>query len=654
MRTSFLVRFGFVACSLLASSARADRPNVILFLVDDMGWLDSTPYGSQYYETPNMMRLSKQSMRFTDAYAMPLCSPTRATILSGQYSARHGVTSATGHLRAKGPDDSRYPDKAPPTAKFIYPNSRNFLDPQLVTLPEVLRSAGYRTGHFGKWHLGIAPQHRPDQHGFETTWFCVPDPGPPSYFSPYGVEKEGDAGGRNKVGTVTDGPDGEYITDRLTDEAVRFIKTHRDEPFYLNLCQYAVHGPWGHKPSYTDAFADKTDPRGKQKNPIMASMLKSVDESLGRVLDTLDQLDLAENTLFVFYSDNGGNTHSRTYDDRKLVNVRPGHPQYEAIQDWRKRAGGEPPTNNSPLREGKGRIYEGGQRVPLMVRWPGRVEPGTTSDAVVGPIDLYPTILEATGSDRPAEHVFDGLSLLPLLKQTGDLNRTALFTWFPHLIPAVSVRAGDYKLIRRWEPHALYPEMRELYDLSRDIGETNNLATKMPKKVAELDALIDGFITDTDAATPQPNPAYRPQLARVALDREPTRGLVPKFCEIETRQDAIRVTAAGRIPFLGTAQVRLAGPLTMQLRTRSSAGGRAKVQWKTVDQETFPDSGQSVGFDLPGGNGWHETKIDLPVQGRSGTVRIYLPANESAVDVQWIEFSGASDQVKAWDFARNR
>ncbi|TWU01584.1 sulfatase [Neorhodopirellula pilleata] len=653
MRPLFLL-FNLVACSLLALPAHGERPNVILFLVDDMGWIDSTPYGSQYYETPNIMRLANQSMRFTDAYAVPLCSPTRATILSGQYSARHGVTSASGHLPARSADASRYPEKASPTAKFIYPTSKNFLDPQLIVLPEVLRSAGYRTGHFGKWHMGIAPQHRPDQHGFETTWFCVPDPGPPSYFSPYGVTQEGNAGGRQKVGTITDGPEGEYITDRLTDEAVRFIKTHRNEPFYLNLCQYAVHGPWGHKTSYTETFADKTDPRGKQKNPIMASMLKSVDESLGRVLDTLDELGLTDNTLFVFYSDNGGNTHSRTYDDRKLANVGPGHPQYDAIQDWRKWAGGEPPTNNSPLREGKGRIYEGGQRVPLMVRWPGRVEPGTTSDAVVGPIDLYPTILEATATERPEGHVLDGLSLLPVLEQTGDLNRNALFTWFPHLIPAVSVRAGDYKLIRRWEPHSSYPEVRELYDLSDDIGETNNLASKMPEKVAELEALIDAFIVDTDAVTPLPNPAYQPQAARAALNREPTWGLVPKSCEIEVLDDAIRITGAGRTPFLGTAQVRLSGPLTMRLRTRSSAGGRAKVQWKTIDQEAFPESGQTVEFDLPNGNEWHETKIDVPLEGRSGTVRLYLPANDSVVDVQLIEFAGKSDQTKAWDFAGDR
>ena len=175
------------------------------------------------------------------------------------------------------------------------------------------------------------------------------------------------------MGTITDGPKGEYITDRLTDEAIRFVERHKNEPFFLNLSHYAVHGPWGHKEEYTKQFANKVDPRAHQKNPIMASMLKSVDESLGRLLDKLDELGLTDNTLFIFYSDNGGNTHSNLPGARGM-DVKQGHPKWKFVQDWKKWAGDQPPTNNAPLREGKGRIYEGGQRVPLMVRWPGQVE----------------------------------------------------------------------------------------------------------------------------------------------------------------------------------------------------------------------------------------------------------------------------------------
>ncbi len=629
-----------------AEGASISTPNIVLFLVDDMGWMDSTPYGSQYYETPNMRRLASQSMRFTDAYAVPLCSPTRASILTGQYSSRHGVTSASGHQPAAPSGASRYPAKTPANRKLIYANSKNYLDLDLVTISEVLHEAGYRTGHFGKWHLGLSQQHWPDKHGFDVAFHAQPSPGPPSYFSPYGVDKDGKPSGRHHVGTITDGPDGEYITDRLTDEAIKFIDSNRDRPFFLNFWHYGVHGPWGHKEKYTAKFAEKNDPRGKQRNPIMASMLQSVDESLGRVLDRLEELKLTENTFFVFYSDNGGNTHSRTLDDRKIANIRPEHPQYEAIQNWRKWAGGEPPTNNSPLREGKGRIYEGGQRVPLMIRWPGRIEPASTSDAVVGPIDLYPTILDVTGLAKPQSHIVDGESLLPILTQTGQLQRTAYFTWFPHLIPAASVRQENWKLIYRFEPHAQYPETRELYNLRDDIGETKNLASAMPEKVQQLDQLIRQFIEDTHALAPKPNPSYQ----RAASS---TVGLVPRGCELIPADGAIEVVREGRTEnvFLGTAQVKQAGPLSLKLRLRSPNGGSGRVQWKTKQQDDFPETGQSVAYEVPKSNDWQTVEVDLPIQNPPQIVRLYLPTEPGTLHIQSIEFAGEKGVVRAWDFS---
>ncbi len=620
------------------------RPNVVLFLVDDMGWMDCGAYGSRYYQTPNIDRLATQAMRFTDAYALPLCSPTRASIMTGQYSSRHRITSATGHLPPAPAGASPYPEKVPPARPLIYANSKHYLDPKLVTLAEVLRDAGYRTGHFGKWHLGLMPEHWPERQGFECVFHCAPDPGPPSYFSPYGVHAEGHPTGQHKVGNITDGPDGEYIADRLTDEALKFIEAHRTEPFYLNFWHYNVHGPWGHKEEYTAEFAKRADPRGEQRNPIMASMLRSVDESLGRVLEKLDELGLTDKTLFIFYSDNGGNTHSNTPDSREMRTIKPGHPRYAAVQDWKKWAGTEPPTNNAPLREGKGRIYEGGQRVPLMVRWPGKVQQGTTSHAVVGAIDLYPTILDALCLEKPKRQVIDGVSFLPVLTQTGELKRTAYFTWFPHLIPAVSVRQGDWKLIRRFEPHPDYPEVRELYNLKEDIGETNNLAKKMPEKVRSLDALIDGFIKETGALAPKRNPDY--------VKPDPSAGLVPKMCKMPVVDGALRVEADGRTPFLGTAQVRHAGPMTLKLRARSKVGGKGKVQWKTTEQEGFPAKGQVVEFALPGGEAWQDVTVDLPIEGTTGIVRLYLPAVEAPVEVQLIEYRAGDGgrPIHAWDF----
>ena len=494
------------ACSLRA----AEKPNVILFLVDDMGWMDCGAYGSEYYETPNIDRFAKRAMRFTDAYAQPLCSPTRASLLTGQYSARHGITSATGHLTPQPAGYKFLPDTGGPNLPILTPQSKNYLAPEQYTLAEALRDAGYRTAHIGKWHLGLTQPYWPEQQGFDTAFHCHPDPGPPSYFSPYGVKPKGEATSKNKVGTITDGPDGEYIVDRLTDEAIKFIETNKDRPFYLNLWQYGVHGPWGHKEEYTKQFFGKKDPRGVQGNPIMASMMKSVDESFGRILDTIDRLGLADNTIIIFNSDNGGNTHSNTEEDGKTKKRKANDP---FILDWRKWAGNQPPTVNTPLRDGKGTLYEGGTRVPLMWSWPGHIKPGAVSDAVVGHIDLYPTLLDLTGLPRPAQQKIDGVSYAKVLKSEGKLDRLAFFNYFPHADPdragGVSVRSGDWKLIRWFAPQPGDERRYELYNLRNDLSETKNLAAAEPERVKTLDAMIDGFLADTGATYPRPNPAYK-------------------------------------------------------------------------------------------------------------------------------------------------
>ena len=641
-----------VALYMCAGHANAaNRPNIVLFLVDDMGWMDCGAYGSTFYKTPHMDRFAKQAMRFTDAYAVPLCSPSRASILTGQHSSRHGVTSASGHQPPAPEDASPYPEKGSPSKRLIYANSKNYLDPKLATLPEALRGAGYRTGHFGKWHLGLTSQYRPAQHGFETTWQCAPDPGPPKYFSPYEVHADGTPSGKHKVGNITDGPDGEYVTDRLTDEALKFIDAHHKEPFFLNLWQYGVHGPWGHKEEYTAEFAKKVDPQNPQRNPIMASMLRSVDDSLGRVLAKLDELELTESTIFIFYSDNGGNTHSNRENDGKLRNVKPGHSRYEQVQDYRKWAGFLPPTSNAPLREGKARIYEGGQRVPLMVRWPGRIKPGTTSDAVVGAIDLYPTILDALGMQKPDGHIVDGISFLPVLRQTGQLEREAYFTWFPHIVPAVSVRSGDWKLIHRFEPHADYPAVRELYNLKDDIGEARNLAESMPEKVKQLDALIDGFIADTGALVPKPNPAYEPRSeGAVGRPDDPSFGLAPKKCKATVEGGALRVESTGKDPFIGTAQVKLNGPITLNLRARSATRGKGRLMWSTDAQQDFSKH-PAVAYELSGGNAWQDIQVTLPVKGKAKIIRLYLPTEDAPLEIQSITFIGEGGK-KNWVFSK--
>src|SRR5436190_3835479 len=435
-----LRRFALLAAAILSANSAVwaqepqskrttSRPNIIVFLADDMGWMDCGAYGSQYYETPNIDRFAKRSMRFTDAYAQPLCSPTRASLLSGKYSARHGITSASGHQPPQPAGHKFLPDTGPPTQAMLTPESKNYLEPAEYTLAEALHDAGYRTAHIGKWHLGLTQPYWPEQQGFDVAFHCHPDPGPPgNYFSPYGVKAEGDPRGQSRVGTISDGPVGEYIVDRLADEAVKFIASNRDRPFFLNLWNYGVHGPWGHKEAYTRAFSSKKDPRGEQGNPIMASMLRSVDECFGRILDALDRNGLADNTIVIFNSDNGGNVHSNTADDAKRAKKG----ETPLAVDWRKWAGTQPPTNNTPLRDGKASLYEGGTRVPLMWVWPGRIQAGTTNDTVVGHIDLYPTLLDLVGVPKAPQQKIDGVSYAAVLKQTGTLNRQAFFNYFPH------------------------------------------------------------------------------------------------------------------------------------------------------------------------------------------------------------------------------
>lgn len=494
-----------VAGQTAAAAAETSRkPKVILFLVDDMGWMDSGAYGSRYYETPNIDRLAARGMLFTDAYsANPLCSPTRASILTGQYPARHGITSAAGHQPPIPADAPRYPEAPGKNRRLVTPNSLRYLPLEKYTLAEALRDAGYRTGHFGKWHLGLTEEFWPERQGYEVAWHGAPDPGPPGpngYFSPYNF----------RAGTITPGPDGEYIVDRLTDEALRFIESHREEPFFAAIWQFGVHGPWGHKEEYTKQFVGKQDPHGRQSNPVMASMLKSIDESVGRVTAKLDELGLAKDTIILFTSDNGGNTHSNTEED--LAGLAADHPRRKQLESYTRYAGHTAPTNNAPLRAGKGTLYEGGIRIPLIISWPGVVPEGARSSEPVCSIDFYPTLLELTGVPKKADVEFDGISLAAALHDPqAKLPRKEIFNFFPHggpnKPPGVTVRRGDWKLIRWFEPTD-ENELVALYNLKEDLGETRNAAAEHPELVAELNGAIDRFLAETGALVPKPNPSF--------------------------------------------------------------------------------------------------------------------------------------------------
>ena len=634
-----MLRLSLCLLALTSSLSYAAQPNVVLFLVDDMGWMDSGVYGSKYYETPNIDRFATRAMRFTNAYSQPLCSPTRASLLTGQYTARHGITSATGHQPPQPAGHAFLPETAPPNAAMLLPESKNFLEPSQITLAETLKTAGYRTAHIGKWHLGLTKPNWPEQQGFDVAFHCHPDPGPPgNYFSPYGVVPDGVANAKTKIGTITDGPVGEYIVDRQAAEAVKFIDSSKGTPFFLNLWCYGVHGPWGHKPEYTKAFLDKKDPSGRQGNPIMASMLKSVDECFGRILDELDKQGLTDNTIIIFTSDNGGNTHSNiTSEGKKAAN-----------EDWTKWAGNQPPTKNTPLRDGKGTLYEGGTRVPMMWAWAGKIAPGSTSDSVVGPIDVYPTVIDLLGIAKPTAQTFDGSSYAKVLQGTGDLAREGYFNYHPHAgankAGGVWVRSGDYKLLR-WFGN---PTTHELYHLKDDLSEANDLSAKMPEKVQALSTLIDGFLKDTGATYPRPNPAYKPTVAQAKPQTtDPLEGWKERQCKATLADGVLSMKATGKAgtAFLGHGTGTMKGPATVNLRVRSTSGGAGKI-------ESFPKgSADPAGmveapFTVPAGD-WQDLQIKVNNPGPLGTVRVYLPDAE----IDWIEIMPAKGKGMRSDFA---
>ncbi|MDG1729335.1 MAG: sulfatase [Algibacter sp.] len=454
-----------------------DKPNIIFFMVDDMGWMDSEVYGSEYYETPNINRLANMGMRFTRAYAAnALCSPTRGSILTGSHPGRYGLTSAAGHL-PPNPNKNLEAKRGAPWMKVACPTSSSFMPLEEFTLPEALKTNGYTTAHIGKWHLGHE-EYWPEHQGFDINIGGGHHPGPPNFFSPYNIS------------TLPDKKDKEYITDRITDEAITFIENHKDKPFYLNFWQFAVHAPFQAPLSLIDKYKKKKDPRGMQKNPIMGGMIEKMDESLGRMLDKLEELKIMENTIIVFFSDNGGNMYN-------IVN-------------------GEYPTNNYPLSYGKANIHEGGVRVPCIVVWNGKIKPNTTSNEMIQSIDFYPTLLEATNTKVNPNQIVDGISILNHLKSSKPLERKAIYSHFPHYfpvthnVPSTAVWYENYKLIKEYGEGENRTNGFKLYDLSKDIGEKNDISNKYPELVEKLKVMIENHIIDIGGLLPIKNPNYNP------------------------------------------------------------------------------------------------------------------------------------------------
>jgi len=449
----------------------AARPNFVFILIDDMGWRDLVCFGSTFYETPNIDRLAAQGMRFTDAYAAcPVCSPTRASIMTGKYPARLGLTDFI-------------PGRGEKHGKLLPVAFKQQLALEEVTIAEALKDAGYTSACIGKWHLGGKPFY-PEKQGFDVNIAGCDMGGPATYWDPY------------KIPTLPDRKAGEYLTDRLTDEALAFIKKNKDRPFLLYLSHYALHNPQQAKKDLVDKFRAKASAlphagpafaqegrfkcRQVQDQPVYAGMVASVDECVGRVMRQLEALGIDDRTVIFFMSDNGGLSTSEGS-----------------------------PTSNVPLRAGKGWLYEGGVREPMIIRWPGVTRPGGTCPAAVTSTDFYPTMLAMAGLPlRPEQHC-DGVSLVPLLRGEA-LDRGPLFWHYPHYsnqggTPTGAIRDGDYKLIEFFEDdHA------ELYDLKGDVGEKKDLAASMPEKAAELRRKLADWRRQVNARMPTPNPNYEP------------------------------------------------------------------------------------------------------------------------------------------------
>lgn len=456
------------------------KPNIVFILVDDMGWKDLSCYGSTFYETPNIDKLFNEGIHFTNAYAAaPVCSPTRASILTGKYPANIGLTNFIGGHTKGILFDAPYIDHLPTSE---------------ISLAKTLKKNGYATWHVGKWHLGGRPYY-PEDHGFdENIGGCHWGHPKNGYFSPWGIEN------------LDDGSEGEYLTDKLTDKAIQLIENNQDKPFFLNMWYYSVHTPIQAKTDKIEKYEYKVKELGLdtkealiegdyfpcehkknqriirrviQSEPVYAAMIESLDENIGRLLKTIEEKAEEDNTMVIFLSDNGG------------LSTAEGSP-----------------TCNFPLSEGKGWMYEGGIREPLIIKYPPLISKNSVCHVPVTSTDFYPTILDIAGIDLLPEQHQDGKSLCPLFQNEGEIERNAIYWHYPHYgnqggTPGSSIRKGKYKLIEFFENMRL-----ELYDLENDIEEKCNIVQDFPEIASEMHSLLKNWRDAVHAKTPEPNPDW--------------------------------------------------------------------------------------------------------------------------------------------------
>ena len=468
--TLFLLIATLLLASPAALRAAETKPNIVLILADDLGWSDLGCYGADLHETPHLDRLAQQGLRFTDAYAMSVCTPSRAALLTGKHAARLHMTIWSEGSR-----------NGPKKRKLIEAGSLHDLPHTETTLARHLQEAGYLTALVGKWHLGDAA-HYPETHGFDVNIGGTQWGAPQTFFWPY--SGSGRFGPEFRyVPHLEFGEPGEYLTDRLTDEALRVIDHAGDQPFFLYLAHYAPHTPIEAKADDVRHFEAKLRPGQYHQNAVYAAMVKSLDDSVGRVLERMKQQGLERNIIVIFTSDNGG-----------YIGTEKGQTV--------------PVTSNAPLRSGKGSLYEGGIRVPLIVRWPGITPAVAECREPVVLMDLFHTLTATLSNSKPAGTA-DGIDLKPLLQNPDTkLKRDSLYFHYPHYYatttPVSAVRSGDWKLLEYLEDGR-----SELYHLQDDPGEQTDLANRMPDRAASLRKQLHQWRTGVNAAMPTPNPNFK-------------------------------------------------------------------------------------------------------------------------------------------------
>lgn len=586
-----------------AAAARTRPPNIVFVSIDDLGWDELGCYGNTFNETPTIDRLAREGTRFTNAYAAaPLCSPTRAALVTGQYPARTGITD---FLRAEAAPSNKY------------------LSPDIPTIPDVLGPYGYTTGLIGKWHLtetysGDYRQRpgNPYAHGFdevvasEQQYIADGD-----YFHPYFF-----------MPTLPAREPGEYLTDRLAQEAVDFLTRHRDEPFFLHLSNYAVHTRLDAKPDLVAKHQARPGADQSPNRPVLAAMLESIDQQVARIVATLDELGLTENTLLLVTSDNGG-------------------PYRDA---------------NAPLRGGKGELYEGGIRVPLVAHWPGTVPAGRKDATLTSTVDVLPTALALAGG-TPGD-AFDGVSIVPALTGSGEVERDTMFWVYPHFIgkthPHAAVRQGQFKLVQY-----LRDGRTELYHVLRDPAETTDVSGRYVARTRELTALLDAHLADVGTFPPRPSESAYPHPE-----------LVETFDTDLARWDVLPVGSYVGQHAVADGRLSVTSEQLTHLVFRSDVAPGSDEVAIVLDTGTFAEAGSQdtvfVGLAKDAANyllfryhnGLHRVGWDLrlnnrlvtaggePLDNLDGSVDLAGPAARYAFVLRGTSATAYADQGAGWEF----